>query len=103
MALLDDAFTYVGNGVQVTSGAASATQAIPLTANGIKARYCLCICPVGYLYIKPVITSGSATVNDVPVVSTGTIGVILNTTQFTHIAYIQGSAAAPLNIIPIEF
>ena len=103
MALLDDAFTYVGNGVQVTSGAASASQAIPLTADGKKARYCLCICPTGYVYIKPYITSGTATVNDIPVVSTGTIGVVLNTTQFTGIAYIQGSVAAPLNIIPIEF
>lgn len=103
MAVNDNAFTYNGNGVQVTSGAASAIVAIPNTADGNKARYVLLVCPTGYVYVKPVITSGAATANDIPIVSTGSTEIIISTKQYTHIAYIQGSAAAPLNIIPLEF
>jgi len=103
MSVEDGALTYNGNGVQVTSGAASATVAIPNTADGNKAKYVLLICPSGYVYVKPVITSGTATANDVPIVSTGSTQIILYVKQYTHIAYIQGSAAAPLNIIPLEY
>ena len=94
---------YPGLGVQLTSGAASANAVLPNTADGKRARFVMLSCPSGYLYIAPCVGTGvAATVADMPVVSSqGPI--ILAVKQFDHISYIQGSAAALLNIIPIEF
>ena len=103
MAIIEQAVTYAANGVQVTSGVASATVAIPNTADGNKARYVVLICPSGYCYAKPVVGgSSTASVADFPIISTSAI-VVLSVHQFSHIAYIQGSAAALLNILPIEY
>lgn len=96
------AITYAGNGVQVTSGAASANTAVPNTANGVKARYCALVCPSGYVYVSIGQASAAATANDLPIVA-GQPPVIVSTQQYAKIAYIQGSAAALLNIIPVEF
>lgn len=97
------AITYAGNGVQVTSGGTTANHAIPNTADGNRARFVALLCPSGYVYAAPGTGAGAAaTVGDIPIVA-GQPPVILSVKQFDHIAYIQGSAAALLNIIPVEF
>lgn len=94
---------YPGKGVQVTSGAASANTTIPNTADGNRARFVALICPSGYVYATACVGIGvSATAADIPIVSTQP-PVILSVKQFDHIAYLQGSAAALLNILPVEF
>jgi hypothetical protein len=100
--MLKQSFTYVGGGAQVTSGASSALHALPTTGDGSKARYVALVCPSGYCYAKPALAAGSATVNDFPVVA-GMPPLVLSVQQFTQIAYIQGSAGALLNILPLEY
>lgn len=103
MSKLDEAIKITVNGSTVTSGATSARVAIPVNAAGDVAKIVRVICPVSatYAYILP----GDVTV----VATTNSIGVntaeelILDVTGCTHIAYIQGSAAAVVNIVPIEW
>jgi len=98
-----EAITYAGGGVQVTAGAASANVALPQTTSGKTARYIGVQTVAGtYAYVKfgkdNTVTASSA---DAPVTSNEMR--IFNVTGQSYIAYIQDTAAAKINIIPIEF
>lgn len=96
-----DALTVASSGVQVVASATSATVAIPNTADGNKARY-VRIQSTANAYIKPVVGGTSTcTVNDV--LLSPNDDVRLSVHQFTHIAYLQETASAKINITPVEF
>jgi hypothetical protein len=97
-----DSITIIQDGSTVTSGATSAVVAIPTNAAGVTARAVRIICPVAatYAFVRPGISSTVATSSSI--CTTNTEELILNTIGCTHIAYIQGSAAATINIVPIE-
>lgn len=103
MSILDDAIKVIVDGTTVTSGATSARVAIPNQGSGERARVVRVICPVeaSYAYILPGNSGVVATVNSLAVNQEEEI--ILDVTGCTHIAYIQGSAAAVINIAPLEW
>lgn len=87
-------------GTQVTSGATSAQVAIPNNASGVIAKYVRITVASGAAYVKPVLTGTACTANDILV----TVGesIVLNVFGYTHIAYLQESAAVKINILPLE-
>lgn len=95
------AITVASAGVQVTAGAASATVAIPNTADGRKARF-VRIQATAPAYVRPVVgATGTCAVSDV--LLNGTTDLILAVRPFTHIAYLQEATAPKINITPVEF
>jgi hypothetical protein len=102
MANLDDAIKVTVDGITVTSGAASARSALPVNAAGTTARVIRVKCsdPVGYAYVLP---GNSSVVATTASLSIGNYAEYLDVTGCTHIAYIQGSAAAVINIVPVEW
>src|SRR5438270_1224762 len=99
VARLDSELSVNAAGSQVTSGAASARVAIPTAADGNIARH-VRVQALATAYVRPCNSSGTATVNDILV--TPNEHLILNVQGFTHIAYIQETAAAKINITPLE-
>jgi hypothetical protein len=97
-----DSISVGAAGTTVTSGATSANLAIPAAADGARARAVLvtCLSAAGAAYVKPGTSAVAATANDLPV----TFGapVKLWVKPFTHIAYLQESAAAKLQVQPLE-
>lgn len=95
----DHAITIAVDGTTVTTGATTARVAIPNMSSGTKP-----------LYIRVAATADSrvqlggstinATANSMLVQPADSV--ILAVGGHTHIAYIQGSAAATLNITPLE-
>ncbi|WP_442498790.1 hypothetical protein [Methylobacter sp. sgz302048] len=100
---MKEAIKITATGITVTTGAASAATAIPNTASGKTARIVRVICPVpsAYAYIKPGTSTTTATADCIAV--TANEQLILDVNGCTHIAHIQGSAAAKINIVPIEW
>ncbi len=86
-------------GTQVTTGAASASAAIPNAADGGKARRVL-LCSPGNCYVRAGASGVTATVNDLLIAANHPI--VLNVRGYTHIAYLQETATAKLNITPLE-
>jgi hypothetical protein len=99
MARLDELVTINATGVQVTSGAGSAVVAIPNAADGNRARF-VHIQATGNAYVRPGTSGTTCTVNDL--LLSPNMFVRLNVQGFTHIAYIQETAAAKINITPLE-
>jgi hypothetical protein len=96
---LDAELTVNANGTQVTSSAASAVVAIPNAADGARARH-LRIQSTGACYVRP---GGSGTTcTNADILLTGGGQAILNVQGFTHIAYLQESAGAKINLTPLE-
>ncbi|HZS83829.1 MAG TPA: hypothetical protein VFA50_13220 [Stellaceae bacterium] len=98
-----EAISYPGGGVQVVSGATSATVAIPQTTSGKTARF-VGVQTVGqtYAYVKfgPTNTV-TATANDFPVTSNELR--IFDVGGQSFMAFIQETAGAKINLCPIEF
>lgn len=94
------AITVAAAGTTVTSGASSANVAIPNAADGNRARF-VRIQATGFAYVKPGTSGVTATANDLMVSANETV--ILSVKPFTHIAYLQETAAAKVNIAPVEF
>jgi len=86
-------------GALVTSGAASAEVAIPDTADGETAKV-VRIASTALAHVKPVLTGTAATANDT-LVGPGD-AVYLHVQGYTHVAYIQQTAAAKIQISPVE-
>jgi hypothetical protein len=86
-------------GAQVTTGGASAVVAIPNNASGVIAKY-VRLQATGNCYIKPGLVGSTCTVNDC--LLSPNEALVLNVFGFTHIAYLQETAAAKLNITPLE-
>ena len=98
-ARIEGEFTVNATGVQVTSSGSSARVAIPNAADGNPARH-LRVQALATAYVRPCNSTGVATANDILV--TPNEQVILNVQGFTHIAYIQETASAKINITPLE-
>jgi hypothetical protein len=96
---VDNLLTVNATGTQVTSGAASAVAAIPNAADGNRARF-VRIQAKANAYIRPGTSGTTATANDMLI--TGNEQVFLNVQSFTHIAYLQETAATIINITPLE-
>jgi hypothetical protein len=94
-----DFLSVNATGVQVTSGAASAVVALPANA-ATRAPKHVRIQANGYAYIRPGTAGTTATVNDIMV--SGSQDLIIYVGGFTHIAYLQETAAAKINITPLE-
>jgi hypothetical protein len=98
-----EAITYVGGGTQVVAGAASANVAIPTTTSGKTARFvAVQTVNASFAYVKfgPTNTV-AATVNDFPISSNEMR--IFDVMGQSFMAFIQETAAAKINICPIEF
>jgi hypothetical protein len=99
MARLDELLAVNAAGTQVTSGAASAVAAIPNASDGARARF-VRVQATGNCYVRPGTSGTTCTVNDI-LLSPNT-DLRLNVQGFTHIAYLQETAAAKINITPLE-
>jgi hypothetical protein len=99
MARVEGELTVNAAGTQVTSSGSSARVAIPAAADGNAARH-VRIQALATAYVRPCNSSGAASVNDILV--TPSDEVILNVQGFTHIAYLQETASAKINITPLE-
>ena len=86
-------------GTQVTTGAASGTQAIPNDSGGNRARW-VRLLALGNCYVRPCLAGGVATTADM--LLSPNESVILDVRAFTHIAHIQNAAAEKFNITPLE-
>lgn len=82
-----------------TTGASSATVAIPNDSSGTTARY-VRIVATGLAWVRPVQTGGSVTAANGLLITTN--DVVLNVRGFTHIAHIQQGSAQTVNICPLE-
>jgi hypothetical protein len=93
----------VKDGLSLTTGATSARIALPTNAAGQVATIVRVSCPnsAHYAFVLP----GNSTVNATTAsVAIGNVSeVVLDVTGCTHIAHIQGSAAAIVNVSPVEW
>lgn len=89
----------ITTGATVTSGASSANVALPTDGSGRNPRHCM-LSGTGSVHVKLGIDNTvTATANDLMI---GTAPVVLDTGGAAFIAYIQETAAAKLNIAPLE-
>lgn len=95
----DNVITVQAAGNTVTTGAASANITIPTMTGGGKPLY-VRVAATAESYIKLGSSGVTATTNDVLVQPAD--AVILAVGGHTNIAYIQGTATAKVNIIPLE-
>ena len=86
-------------GTTVTSGAVSASVAIPNAADGNRAKQVRLV-GTGNLYVKFTKGVGTATTSDVMVATN--FDMVVNCRQFDTISYLQETVAAKLNITPLE-
>jgi hypothetical protein len=102
MAFLQNVLKISVPGVSVTTSGTSTTIAIPNNAAGTPARILRISCPnsTAFAYVMPGTSSVTAAANCIAIGGFGDIQ--LDVTGCTHIAYIQGSANAVLNIAPVE-
>ncbi len=98
-ARIEGELTVNASGTQVISASASARVAIPNAAAGDPARH-VRIQALASAYVRPCNASGTASASDILV--TPNEQVILNVQGFTHIAYLQETASAKINITPLE-
>ena len=98
-ARIEGELTVNAAGIQVTSAGTSARTAIPVAADGNATRH-VRVQALASAYVRPCNSTGAATANDILV--TPNEQVILNVQGCTHIAYIQETASAKINITPLE-
>jgi len=87
-------------GASVTTGASSNAVAIPSAADGNRARF-VQVTAKATAYIKFGGAGVAATANDI-LVGPGA-PVVFAVKPFTHMAYLQETAATLVNIVPVEF
>lgn len=93
------AMHIVATGVSAATGAASARSAIPVDASNKVPKY-VRISARNECYVKAGDSTVAATVNDILIQPADSL--TLQVTGCTHIAYIQGTAAGQVNIVPLE-
>ena len=86
-------------GVQVLTSNSSQTITIPNSADGKMARK-VRLQSTGFCYVRPIGSSGVATVHDILLSPNASI--ILSVLGFGQIAYLQESSSVKLNITPLE-
>jgi len=99
MATFDDAIRITAAGTTQATGAASARVAIPVTAAGTLPRF-VRIAALNESYVRVGDSTVVATANDSLVQPAD--AVILVTQGCTHVAFIQGTSAGKVNIVPLE-
>lgn len=87
-------------GVTVTSGSSSASVAIPNAADGNKPRF-IRVASTGECYIKVGVSGVAATTGDIMVQPADAV-LLAIPSGITHLAYIQGTNSAKVNITPLE-
>lgn len=97
---MDNAYQPGATGITVTSGAGSASQAIPADSTGVGHAKLVRLMVTGNLYVKFTRGAGTATANDM--LLSPNFDVVVNCKQYDTISYIQETAAAKLNILPLE-
>lgn len=99
MALHHDVIAVSASGTTVTSGATTANVALPTTANGLAPKF-VRLQVDGFMFVRLGDASVVATTNDL-LLSPNEAEVVV-AAGAAKIAYIQSTAAAKLNIIPLE-
>jgi hypothetical protein len=94
-----DFMSVNATGQQVTSGGTSAVVALPVNAAGKSPKHVRLQC-TGNVYVRPGGAGTTCTVNDILLSPNN--DVFLDTANFTHLAYLQETAAAKINITPLE-
>ena len=93
-------YALAGTPVSATTGASSATVALPNCADGTDARWVYVATVAGSCYVMPAQSGGSVAAGaGFPVT---TAGAILNVRDFTHLAHIQITGAQTLVVVPLE-
>ena len=90
----------VNTGVSAATGAASARSAIPVDASGNRPKY-IRVASRNECYVKVGDSSVAATANDILVQPADSL-ILQVAPGHTHIAYIQGTAAGQVNVVPLE-
>lgn len=90
----------VATGFSAATGAASARTAIPNDSSGRAPNY-IRIAGRNECYCKMGDSGVAATVNDM-LVQPGDSQIVAVPKGVTHIAYIQGTAAGQINVVPLE-
>lgn len=94
-----EVFSVNATGVQATTGVTSAVAAIPNNAAG-KAPKHVRLQSTGNCYVRPGTSGTTCTVNDILLSPNNHL--ILTVTGFTHIAHLQETVGAKVNITPLE-
>lgn len=97
---MDDYITVTATGVTAATGAASASSTIPSASDGNKPRY-IRVASRNECYVKLGVAGVTATSNDILVQPADSV-ILHVPTGVTTIAYIQGTAAGVVNIVPLE-
>ena len=92
--------TVTTTGVTAATGAASARSTLPNASDGNAPRY-IRVSARNECYVKSGYSTVTATANDV-LVQPGDAVVLQVPAGITHIAYIQGTAAGVVNVVPLE-
>ena len=98
--------TFLGNpvvtavGFSAATGAATARSAIPVDSSGNAPNY-VRVAARNECYVKFGTVAVNATTNDI-LVQPGDSQVFAVPKGVTHIAYIQGTAAGQVNVVPLE-
>lgn len=98
--------TYDGGPMMITAvgftaatGAASARTTIPVNSAGESPRY-IRVAGINECYVKLGNSTVTATANDILIQPADSI--VLAVSGATNIAYIQGTAAGKINVVPLE-
>jgi hypothetical protein len=97
--MIDEAVTIVTTGFSAATGAASARTAIPTNAAGAAPNY-IRVSARNECYVRVGSSTVVATANDALIQPADSL--ILRVQGNTHIAYIQGTAAGLVNVVPLE-
>lgn len=95
----EDSIHVATTGFTVATSGTTASQALPNTSDGTKPRY-VRVASVNSCYIKLGVAAVTATTNDMLIQPADSL--ILAVGGNTHIAYIQDTAGAKLNVQAME-
>jgi len=95
----EGAITVMATGFTAATGAASARSAIPVNSAGERPRY-IRVAAINESYVKLGDVTVTATANDILVQPADSIWLAVN--GATNIAYIQGTSAGKVNVVPLE-
>lgn len=95
-----DFITVVNSGFSAATGAASASSTIPVASDGNRPRY-IRVASRNECYVKLGVAGVAATTADILVQPADSV-ILHVPTGITHIAYIQGTTAGSVNVVPLE-
>lgn len=97
---MDDFLSVYATGVNVTTGATSASVAIPNASDGNKPRF-VRIAATTESYVKLGPVGVTATTGDLLVQPADSV-VLMVAANVTNVAYIQGTSTGKVSIVPLE-